>query len=578
MKPVPNELSACQVIYRTAFRTGFDAVAIFRMPDGIYIDVNESFLKTMGYSCDEVLGRTSAELNLWFDPRDREKLIKTLIENSAVRNLETKLRRKNGEVFWSLISASLFEINCVAYALSFFHNTTEAKQAEETINALELYDPLTDLPNRRFLLERLRDSQGVDPRNRKNQALILLDLDDFKMLNDAFGPETGDAWLKEVGNRLTECAGENCTVARLSGDEFAVLSDYLSADSEVAAVQAKKIADRILARIGEVFLMEGHDLQSSARVGITVFKELLEGSSAALQRAEIALAKARESDRNTVRFFSSDLQDAVIARAVLEEDLRLAIRDSQFSLYYQPQVEGGKLIGTEALIRWNHSKRGLVMPGDFIELAERSGLIIPLGKWILEEACRQIAEWSGNQEFSRITVAVNISAHQFRQPDFVDQVLTTIERTGADPRRLDLELTETMMVDDIDNVIEKMNVLRAAGVLLSLDDFGTGYSSLTYLKRMPLDKLKIDQSFVRDILEEEHSKSIARIIIALGSSIGFSVIAEGVESHEQEILLTSLGCHLFQGYLYSQPLPLVEFELLNEWKFYFIHTASSFRA
>ena len=564
LKAAQDELASSQAIYRAAFRTSFDAVAITRLSDGMYIDVNEAFLNSMGYSREEVIGRTSVELDIVLHADDRIRLTETISENLGVRNLEAKFRKKNGEVFWALLSASLIEIDSAMYILSVIRNISESKEAEEKFNSLAYFDPLTELPNLRSLINQLNDLQEIAARNFRYQALLVIDLDDFKMLNDGLGHEIGDIWLKEVARRLKACTHSAGNVARLSGDTFAILLAELSPESEEAAAQARALADKILASISESFTIDDHERQSSACIGITVFRELPEGVSAALQRAEIAMFKAKETSRNSIRFFSPELHAAVTARVEMEEALRLAIKQNQLSLHYQPQVEGSRLIGVEALVRWNHPKRGLLPPNEFIPLAEKSGLILPLGRSVLEMACLQIAAWAQHKELADITIAVNISAPQFRQPDFVEQVLAIVNRTGANPQRLDLELTETTMVDDIDDIIEKMTRLKAHGIRFSLDDFGTGYSSLTYLKRMPLDQLKIDRSFVRDIQNDQNSGAIAQTIISLGRAMGFSVIAEGVETIEQLRYLSELGCHSFQGYLYSRPLRLDEFEKM--WK------------
>jgi predicted signal transduction protein with EAL and GGDEF domain len=368
--------------------------------------------------------------------------------------------------------------------------------------------------------------------------------------------------LQEVSRRLSTCVREADTVARVGGDEFVVILESLSDSAEGAAAQAKIIAEKILNVARQSYLIAGHECLSACSIGITMFGCQQETADDVLQQADIAMYQSKAAGRDTVRFFAPALQAAVNERAAMVDDLREAIRANQFLLYYQPQVLDGKLIGAEALVRWKHPRRGLVPPNDFIPLAEETGLILSLGNWVLETACLQIAAWSALPETSHLTVAVNISAREFRQTDFVEQVLEVVERTGADPTKLKLELTESMLVDNMEDVIDKMARLKAEGLRFSLDDFGTGYSSLSYLKRLPLDQLKIDRAFVRDMLVDTASGAIAQTIVSLCRAMGLSVIAEGVESEEQREFLAGHGCQSYQGYLYSRPLPLNQFELL----------------
>jgi EAL domain-containing protein (putative c-di-GMP-specific phosphodiesterase class I) len=351
-------------------------------------------------------------------------------------------------------------------------------------------------------------------------------------------------------------------VSRFGGDEFALMLEDLSETAEEAAAQAKSVAEKIQDSIGLPFQLEDRECITTASIGITIFGTDREGASELIQEADIAIYQAASAGRNTIRFFSPALQTAVNARATLEEDLRQAIKAGQFMLYYQPLVARGRLTGAEALIRWQHPKRGLVRPDEFIPLAEETGLILPLGDWVLETACAQLAVWAGREQTAHLTLAVNISALQFRQSGFVATVLSALERSGANPNHLKLELTESMLVENFEEVIAKMTELKGHGLNFSLDDFGTGYSSLAYLKRLPLSLLKIDRAFVRDMLVDATSGAIAQTIISLGRAMGLSVIAEGVENEEQRGFLAGLGCHTFQGFLFSPPLPLEQFESL----------------
>jgi len=339
-----------------------------------------------------------------------------------------------------------------------------------------------------------------------------------------------------------------------------VVLEQLSNIAEEAAAQVQAMGEKIMAAIEQPCLLDQHECHSTASIGIAVFGDRKDSTDEILQKAEIALYQAKAAGRNTMRIFSPALQATVNARAALEDDLRHAIKTKQFLLYYQPQVERGQVTGVEALVRWKHPRRGIVFPSEFIPLAEESRLILPLGDWVLEAACAQIALWAGRKETAHLSVAVNISALQFRQPTFVEHVLATLSRTGATPDKLRLELTESMLVDNLGDIIAKMTELRSHGLRFSLDDFGTGYSSLSYLKRLPLDRLKIDRSFVRDMLVDVTSGAIAQTILSLGRALGIAVIAEGVETEEQRGYLVGLGCHSFQGFLFTRPLPLEKFE------------------
>jgi diguanylate cyclase (GGDEF)-like protein/PAS domain S-box-containing protein len=555
-------LLSSETRYRTAFQTSLDAININRLSDGSYVDCNRAFLDIVGYERHEVIGRTSVELEIWANPRDRRNMVEMLQLNASCRNLEAQFKKKNGEIFWGQMSASVIEVDGAPCILSITRDISTAKMAEEEIRNLAFYDTLTGLPNRRLVSERLRQSLAASSRSQRRGALLFIDLDDFKTLNDTLGHRIGDLLLQEVARRLTGCTRDSDTVARLGGDEFVVILEDLSENQEQAASHAKLVAEKILAAVRQTYLLEGHECLSSSSIGITVFGERTDNIDDVLQQADIAMYQAKAAGRNTLHFFAPALQTAISARASLEEDLRQAIGNGQFQLYYQPQVESGALVGAEALVRWHHPLRGLLAPGEFIRLAEETGLIQPLGDWVLETACRQMAEWSKWKETAHITIAVNISARQLRQPDFVDQVLRVLDRTGANPKNLDLELTESMLVENIEEVIAKMTRLKAQGLRFSLDDFGTGYSSLSYLKRLPLNQLKIDRSFVHDMLVDFTSGAIARTIISLGNAMRLSVIAEGVETEQQRDFLASLGCHAFQGYLFSPPLPLRDFQML----------------
>jgi diguanylate cyclase (GGDEF)-like protein/PAS domain S-box-containing protein len=556
-------LQKSEARYRTVFQTSRDALSISRLSDGTYLEVNHAFLHLFEYEREEIIGKTAGSLGIWVSMKDRDNLAQTLRQNSSFRDDKYQLRRKNGEIVWVLISASVIEIEGTPCIVAATRDLSDVKAAEDEIRNLAFYDRVTRLPNRRLLLDRLQQSLSGDSRNKSNTAVLFVDLDDFKNVNETIGHQIGDLLLQEVSHRLIACVHEADTVARFGADEFVVILEGLSETAEGAAEEARVTGETILAATRRPYFLADHECRSSASIGITVFGEKREGRpNEVLQQAGIAMSQAKNAGGNTVRFFAPALQAAVNTRAAMKEDLSQAINSEQFLLYYQPQVDATGLIGAEALIRWNHPVRGIVPPYEFIPLAEETGLILSLGDLALDTACRQIAAWSRRNMLGNIQIAVNISARQFRSPNFVNHVLATLDRTGANPANLKLELTESMLASDMQDVITKMTALKSHGLSLSLDDFGTGYSSLSYLKHLPLDQLKIDRAFVQDILEDVASASIAQTIISLGRAMGLSVIAEGVETEEQREFLSSLGTHSFQGYLYSRPLPPEEFERL----------------
>jgi diguanylate cyclase (GGDEF)-like protein/PAS domain S-box-containing protein len=546
--------------YRTAFQTSLDAININRLSDGKYIDVNQAFLDITGFERDEVIGKTSLELGIWAEARDRHLMAEMVRQNSSYRSPEIQFRKKSGKLFWGQMSASMMEVDGVPCVLSVTRDLSESKAAQSEIRNLAFYDPLTGLANRRMLMERLRQTLATSARRGRLHALLLIDLDNLKTLNDTLGHQVGDLLLQEVARRIAACAHEADTVGRLGGDEFVVMLEDLSEVAEEAAAEARAAGMRILTAVSQPYLLDDRECLSASSMGITVFGDQQKSADDILQQADIALHMAKTAGRNTLRFFSPALQAAVNARATMEEGLRQAIKRNQFLLYYQPQIERGRMTGAEALIRWNHPGRGIVSPDEFIPLAEESRLILPLGDWVVETACKQIAAWAAKDETAHLTISVNISALQFRQPEFVEHVLAAIDRTGANPKNLKLELTESMLVENFEEIIAKMTELKSHGLSFSLDDFGTGYSSLAYLKRLPLDQLKIDRAFVRDILVDVTSGAIAQAILSLGRAMDLSVVAEGVESEQQRGFLAGLGCHCFQGDLFSPPLPLEDFQ------------------
>lgn len=554
----------------TVFENTADAVMITNA-EHIIVAVNRTFQLMTGYSADEVLGKGARIIRPSADGKDQyETIVQALSEQHRWQG-EIWNQRKNGELYpiEMTVTAIIGSSGAVERHVGVFSDVTYRKAAEEEIRKLAFYDALTRLPNRRLMLDRLGRALTSSARHHRHGALMLIDLDNFKTLNDTLGHDVGDQLLVEAARRLEACIRKDDTVARMGGDEFVVILEDLDS-SGLAAMQAENIARKIQSKLNEPYLLDlappggatnmgSHRCTSST--GIALFIDNSVSVDELMKRADTAMYQSKAAGRNTLRFFDPDMQAAVTARAALEVDLRHAIEEQQFVLHYQPQLNAeNRVIGGEALIRWQHPTRGLVPPNDFIRAAEETGLIIPIGQWVLETVCRQLAEWSKRPEMASLSLALNVSARQFHNVDFIFQVSSALERTGANPHRLKLELTESLLLDDVEDVIEKMNMLKTQGTGFSLDDFGTGYSSLSYLKRLPLDQLKIDQSFVRDVLTDANDASIARTVVVLAQNLGLSVIAEGVETEGQREFLIRNGCQAFQGYLFSRPLPLADFE------------------
>jgi diguanylate cyclase (GGDEF)-like protein len=426
-----------------------------------------------------------------------------------------------------------------------------------------LYDGLTGLPNRRLLMDRLHQAFASSSRSSREGALLFIDLDNFKDINDTLGHDIGDLLLQQTAQRLESCLREVDTVARLGGDEFVVMLEDLSEHALEAAAQTKAVGEKILATLNQPYQLATHKYHCTPSIGATIFSDHRQSGEELLKQTDIAMYQAKKAGRNTLRFFNPKMQDVINTRTALEGELHKALENRQFHLYYQIQVDSSyHPLGAEALIRWIHPERGLVSPAEFIPLAEETGLILPIGQWVLETACTQLKAWEQDALTRDLVLAVNVSAKQFRQADFVAQVQTAVQRHAINPTRLKLELTESMLLDNIEGTIATMNALSGIGIQFSLDDFGTGYSSLQYLKRLPLNQIKIDQSFVRDIVIDSSDKAIVSAIIAMTQSLMLSVIAEGVETDEQRQLLLESGCTHYQGYLFSKPLTIEKFEAL----------------
>ncbi len=530
-----------------------------------YVGCNRQFAHDAGLAePEELIGKTDYDTN-WREQAEFYRADDRIVMESGISKLdfEEPQTTPDGHTIWLSTSKVPLrgENNQIIGVLGIYTDITNRKQAEEQIHNLAYFDPLTGLPNRTLLLDRLRQAMTSGKRSGKYGALLFIDLDNFKTLNDTLGHDMGDLLLKQAAQRLQTCVRAEDSVARVGGDEFLVMLANLGTNEMEAASQAEAVGRKILAALNQSYQLDDVAFNSTPSIGATLFMDHLSSVDNLLKQADLAMYKSKEAGRNTLHFFNSEMESVVVERAALEKDLRKAIQDKQFLLHYQAQVVGeGRATGAEVLLRWTHPKRGMVPPADFIPLAEDTGLILPLGHWVLHTACAQLAAWAARPEMAHLTIAVNVSAHQFRQADFVNQVWAVIKDTGANPNRLKLELTESMLVSNVEDIIEKMYALKAKGVGFSLDDFGTGYSSLSYLRRLPLDQLKIDQSFVRDVLSDPNDATIAKTIVALAQSLGLGVIAEGVETAAQLDFLASAGCHAYQGYFFSRPLPLEGFE------------------
>ncbi|WP_262965011.1 putative bifunctional diguanylate cyclase/phosphodiesterase [Methylobacter psychrophilus] len=530
--------------------------------NGVILRVNNAFTTITGYTSEEVIGKHTRTLQSGHHNVDFYAEMWRIIISTGMWFGEIWNRRKNGESYTSYQSITAVKsINgIVTHYVSSLTDITANHLAAEEIKNLAFYDPLTHLPNRRLLVDRLKQALISSTRTGLEGAVLFIDLDYFKALNDTHGHAIGDLLLQQVAERLTACMRECDTVSRPSGDEYVVVLENLNKNSVVAAAQAESIGRKILAALTQPYQLDKHIYHCSASIGATLFNFIHSSTEELLQQADIAMYQGKKTGRNKLCFFDQQMQDAISARVALENELHFAIERGQFHLYYQIQVDSSGLpLGAEALIRWLHPEHGLVSPQQFIPLAEEKGLILAIGQWVLETACAQLKAWQQECNTSNLTLSVNVSAHQFRQADFVDQVLATIKRHAINPGLLKLELTESIFLTEINDTIVVMDTLRKIGVRFSLDDFGTGYSCLQYLKRLPLDQLKIDRSFVSDITVNSSDKTIVRTIIAMAHSLELDVIAEGVETEEQQQILLEKGCTYYQGYLFGKPVPIEQF-------------------
>ena len=540
-------LIASEARLQAIFDASPDALLICNA-QGYISMVNKHVKEMLGYAVDELIGRNIDVLL----PMDVGCLGQTM---------EVSARRKSGASLRVEVRMSQLDTAEGVFFARVLRDVTVQNAAQEQIHLLAFYDPLTHLPNRSLLVNQLKQAVSDSERTGQWGALLFIDLDNFKAINETLGHDTGDLLLKQVGVRIRHNVRDHDLVGRLGGDEFVVVLRDLGTYSELASQQAREITTIVLNALGRVYALGLTNHHSTASIGVTMFKGSATSVDVMMKRCDLTMYKAKAMGRNTSCFFDPAMEEIVRLRAAMELDMRDALNQRQFLLHYQAQVQDtGEVTGAEVLLRWQHPTNGLVSPANFIPLAEETGLIVPIGRWVLHTACTQLCAWAKRPDMAHLTLAVNVSPRQFGQADFVREVAQVLADTEANPRLLKLELTEGMLAFNLTDIVEKMSQLKTMGVCFSLDDFGTGYSSLAYLKRLPLDQLKIDQSFVRDVLVDDNDAAIAKTIVALGHSLGMNVIAEGVETREQRDFLANHGCHAYQGYFFSRPLALAQFE------------------
>jgi diguanylate cyclase (GGDEF)-like protein/PAS domain S-box-containing protein len=524
--------------------------------------VNQAFEERTGYHHSEVIGRSPRFLQ---GPETQRAQLDRIHQALRLRQsacVEIVNYTKEGKPFWIEMSVAPVAIqgHDVTHFVSVQRDITQRKETEGQIERLAFFDPLTMLPNRRLLMDRLGHAIETARRKHNNGALLFIDLDNFKSLNDTLGHDKGDQLLAQVARRLEKSIRKSNTVARWGGDEFVILLEDLADNAIEAATEAEIVGEKVIAGFMPPFKLGSYEHHCTPSIGVTMFNS--DGLSAddIMKRADLAMYQAKADGRNAIRFFDQRMQSRVNTRVRLDRDFRKAIKEGQFVLHYQPQTDDrGKLTGVEALVRWQHPQRGMLYPNDFIWLAEENGLIMHLGQWVLQGVCSQLAEWLKHDQALVPRIAINVSARQFHHPEFLPRTLEILESSGIDPQYIKLELTESALIENVDAMVSKMSALKAHGVRFSLDDFGTGYSSLSYLKKLPLDEIKIDRAFVRDILTDPDNAAITETIVSLCKILGFEVLAEGVENEGQQAILASQGCRHYQGYWIGRPMPALDF-------------------
>jgi diguanylate cyclase (GGDEF)-like protein/PAS domain S-box-containing protein len=533
--------------------------------DGIILQVNEAFSRITGYSAGDAVGKKCSFLSSGKQgPAFFRNLWEALKHEGSWAGVIWN-KRKDGSIYpeWLSISSVKNSEGRTTHYLGTYSDIRDPKEDERKIMQLAFYDPLTGLPNRRLLLDRLNRAMAASARDGQFGAVLLLDLDRFKTLNDTRGHEVGDQLLVEVARRLVETLRESDSAARLGGDEFVILLEGLNEEEMAAATKAEVLAERIRSAISKPFTLQDTEHFATASIGVTLYRDRSGGADTLFRQADLALYQAKDAGRNAIRFYSPTMQALVDERAKLEAGLRKALVEGEFLFHLQPQVDYcGGIFGAEVLLRWQPPNQAMIPPGDFIPVAEDSGLIVPISSWVLESACDLLADWAGNEATRDLRLSINISARQFNEPDFVNEVEAALLRHCVNPNRIMFELTESLLLKNVENSIQTMKALKELGVGFSIDDFGVGYSSLAYLKRLPLDEIKIDRSFVQDLVDDPDDRAIVQAVISLGHSLGLDVIAEGVETAAQKNFLAAHGCKSYQGYLFSRPVPADDFQRL----------------
>ena len=560
-----HALRSSETQLRAVIEGALDAIVTID-ESGHLVEFNPAAERMFGYRREQVIGRPMTGVIIppslrAAHTKGHQHYIASGEKRIFDQRLEFNAMRADGSEFPIELTITSLREQGLHFVTGFIRDITERKKAEEEIRNLAFFDALSGLPNRRLLIDRLQQALTTSARKASHGAVLFIDLDDFKNINDLCGHDVGDLLLIEVASRLRLCVRAEDTVARLGGDEFVVLLEDLSEYAEQALKQAGVVSEKILEAINQPCYLKKVEHHTSSSIGISLFSGQTLSADELLKRSDTAMYQAKAAGRNTLRFFDPAMQAALEKRTRLESELRFALAQGQLIMYYQVQVDAARhVFGAEVLLRWQHPLHGLLLPLEFIPLADESGLIIPIGHWVLEQVCQQLKRWQASIDTQHIQLAVNVSARRFRKPDFVDEIKHLIQTTGANPHLLKLELTESVVLDNISDTVEKMQALRALGVEFAMDDFGTGYSSLAYLKQLPLTQVKIDKSFVRDIAADPSDAAIVQAIIGMSSTLGLNVIAEGVETEVQLDLLRQYGCQLFQGFLFGKPVPLDELE------------------